>query len=78
MRFAHFLAQAARNVVAMFDGEVGDATTRIEPVGRVECIGRADIETGPAASAVIAFGFVGLEIERRKYRTEEKPGAEFA
>ncbi len=50
---AHQRAEFARDGTMMFDGEVGDATRRIEPVGRRECIGRADVEAARAAAATV-------------------------
>ena len=38
----------------MLDGEVGDAAPRIEPVGRRESVGRADVEAGAAGAAMVA------------------------
>ena len=50
---AHGAAELARDRSLVLDGEIGDAAPRIEPVGRREGRGRADVEAGPAGAAVV-------------------------
>ena len=59
----------------MFDGEVGDAARRIEPVGRRESIGRADVEAACAGAAAVRMRFVGRDVERGVDLAQEQPRA---
>ena len=71
-------AQFARDRAFVLDGEVGDAAPGVEPVGRRKGAGRADVEAGPAGSAMVGFRLVGRELEIGQDRAEEQPRAEFA
>jgi hypothetical protein len=45
---ANGLAEFVRDRALVFDGEIGNAASRIELVGRRKRRGRADVEAGPA------------------------------
>ena len=53
---AHRGAKFARDRAFVLDGEIGDAAPRIEPVRRGEGRGRANVETGAAAAAIVRLG----------------------
>ena len=72
---AHQRAEFVRDRAVMFDGEVGDAARRIEPVRRGERIGRADVEAARAGAAVVRVRLVGRDIERGVDLAQEQPGA---
>src|SRR5262249_60426701 len=74
----HEGTQLAWDRALVLDGEVGDAAPRIEAVGRGECRGRAHVEAGAAASAVVGLARIRRQLERGEDRTEEQPGAELA
>ncbi len=46
------LAKLRRNCALQLDRQVGNAATRVELVGRDDRLGRADVDTGPAAAAM--------------------------
>src|SRR5262249_13490565 len=71
-------AEFTRDRTFVLDGEIGDATARIEPVGRGKRGGRADIETRAATTAMIDLGRVRRQLDRREDRAEEQPRAELA
>src|SRR5262249_5250963 len=71
-------APLARARSCVLDGEGGEAAARIEPVGRRKRRGRADVETGAAAAAVILFRRVRSKLEGGKNRSEEQPRPELA
>ena len=75
---AHQRAQLARDRTLVLDRQVRDAAPRIEPVGRREGLGRADVEAGRARAAVIGLGVVRRELERGEDRAEEQPRAVLA
>ena len=54
-------AELERDRPLVLDGEVGDAAPRIEPVGRREGVGRADVEAGAAGAAMVVLRRVGRE-----------------
>jgi hypothetical protein len=62
----------------VLDGEVGNAAPRIEPIGRRERRGRANVEAGLAGAAMVALRRVRRQIERGENGAEEQPRAEFA
>jgi hypothetical protein len=62
----------------VLDGEIGDATPRIEAVRRGKGGGRADVEAGSAMPAMIGLRRVRRQIERGKDRAQKQPGAELA
>src|SRR5690606_22498302 len=68
----------ARDRSLVLDGEVGDAAPRVEPVGRGESVGRADVEAGMAGPAMVHLRLVGIELRGGEDRAEEEPGTEFA
>jgi hypothetical protein len=59
----------------MLDGQIGDAAARIEPVGRGESRGRADIEAGAAIAAMVGLASVGGQLQRGVDLAEKEPGA---
>src|SRR5262249_10146510 len=75
---AHEGPQIARNRALVFDGEVGNAASRIEAIGRRKCRGRTNIKTRPTGPAAISLGRVGRQLQCGKERAEKQPGAEFA
>ena len=75
---AHRRAQLARDRALVLDGEVGDAAPRIEPIGRGEGRGRADVEAGAAGAAMVRSRRVRRQVERGEDRAEKQPRAEFA
>ena len=72
------LPELPRDVPLVLDGEIGDAAPGIELVGRREGVGRADVQAGAAAAAVIALGRVRLDPKVGEDLAEEQPGAEAA
>ena len=75
---AHRRAEFVRNVALVLDGEIGNAAPRIDAIGRGEGFGRAGVEAFAAAAAMIGFGSVGLQLQRREHRAQKQPGAEIA
>ena len=71
----HGPAELDRDTAAQLNGEIGDAAFRIHLVGRDKRIGRADIETGAAATAVVCCGFIDRQGQIGEKLTKEKPGA---
>ena len=71
----HCLTELDRDTAAQLNGEIGDAAFRIHLIGRDKRIGRADIETGAAATAVVCCGFIDRQGQIGEKLTEEKPGA---
>ncbi len=61
---AHLHAELARDGALILDGEIGNAASRIQPIGRGKGIGGTDIEALPAIAAMIAFAFVRRQVER--------------
>ena len=78
MRLPIAFAELVRDRPLVLDGEVGDAAPRIEPVGRREGVGRADVEAGAAGAAMIGLRRVGRQLGAGEDRAEEQPGAELA
>src|SRR5579871_5207695 len=74
----HLLAEFAGNVSLVLDGEVRDAAPRIDAVRRGESVRRTGIETTAAAAAMIVFPRIGRKRQRRQYKAEKQPRAEFA
>ena len=72
------LAEFARDVALVLDGEIGNAAPRIDLVGRGERARRTDVEAGVARAAMIALRRIGLDLERGEDRAQEQPRAEFA
>src|SRR6202030_1492748 len=72
------LAKLARNRPLVLVGEVGNAAPRVELVGCGERRRWADIETGLAGAAMIAFGVVARQLQGGEDRAEEQPRAELA
>ena len=68
---AHQRPQLARDRALVLDGQVADAAPRIEPVGRREGVGRADVEAAAAAAAMVALGLVRRQ---RRGRSGSRPG----
>src|ERR1700722_14722422 len=62
-----------RDRAFVFDGEIGNATPRIELVGRWKRRGRADIETGPARAAMIDVGRIARQLRGGEDRAEKQP-----
>ncbi len=75
---AHLFAQIKRNRAFMFDREVGNAAAGIQLIRRWKRRRRADVETGPAGTAVIRLRLVNRQFQRRENRAEKQPRAEFA
>jgi len=63
----------ARNRALVLDGEIGNAAPCVELVRRGKRGGRADIEAGPARTAMIGLRFALRQIERRKDSAEKQP-----
>ena len=70
-------AELARDMALVLDGEIGNAAPRIKLIGRGEGIGGADVEAAMTLAAMIFFGRIRLNRQRRENRTEKKPRAEF-
>lgn len=62
----------------VLDGEVGNATSRVELVGRGKSIGGACVEATLAMAAMVGFVIVRWQIEGGKDRPDEQPRPEFA
>src|SRR3546814_15556012 len=58
---AHRFAEFRRDDAVVFDGQIRDAAPRVELVGRRKRPGRADVEAGRTAAAVIGLGRVGRQ-----------------
>ena len=71
---AHGLAELLRDRAVMFDREVGDAAPRIQPIGRREGLGGADIKAARARAAMINFCRISAEIERGVNLAQKQPG----
>jgi len=54
----------------MFDGQIRNAPSRIDPIGSRERIGGTDVETSPANAATIALSLEGSQLNCREDRTE--------
>src|SRR5947209_10593030 len=72
------LSKFVRDRSLVFDREIGNATPRIELVGRGESRGRADIEAGMARAAMIDLGGISGQFDVGKDRAEKQPRAELA
>src|SRR5690606_20425788 len=66
-------AEVARDLRLGLDGEIGKATARIELEGCGKGVGRADVETGPAAAAMLFVRGVLFKLRRREDGAEEEP-----
>ena len=62
----------------MFDGQVRDATSRVEPIGCRKRRGRADVEARAASAAMIPLRLIRRKIERGQDGAEEQPRAAVA
>ena len=70
--------QFVRDRPLVLDRQIRDAAPRIEFVRRRKGVGRAGVETAPAAAAVVFLAEIGLELEAQINLAEEQPGAETA
>ena len=75
---AHRGAELPRYVPLVLDREVRDAAPGVELVRRGERVGRADVQAGAAAAAVIDLRRIGRKREVGEDLAEEQPGAEAA
>ncbi len=75
---ADLLAELARDRALVLDGEIRNAAPRIEPVGRRERFGRADVETRAARAAMIGLRRIERQFQRREQRAQKQPRAELA
>jgi hypothetical protein len=57
----------------VLDGEVGDASPRIELIGRDERACRAHVEAALAGAAMILFRLIWSDFGGGKDRAEEQP-----
>ena len=62
----------------VFDGQIGNAAPRIQLEWRRKRARRTGIQTGPAGSAMIAFGRVLWQVQRGKDGAQKEPAAQFA
>ena len=60
----------------VLDGEIRDAAARIEPIGRGERGGGADVDAGAAGAAMIRLRRVRRQLERGEDRAEKQPRSE--
>src|SRR5262249_42736888 len=74
---AHRSPQFARDRTFVLDGEIGNAASRIEPIRRRKCRGRANIQARAATSAAISHRCVRNQVNRRENRAEEQPRSVF-
>ena len=73
---AQGLAKLCRDGPCMFDGQIGDATPGIEPVGLREGICRTGGQAGPAGTAMVPLRLCGSQIQRGEDAGEKEPGSE--
>ena len=71
-------AQFQRDRTWVFNGEVRNATARIEPVGRNNGLGWADVDAGRTAAAMRVHGTAGRQHQVEVDLAQEKQGAGFA
>src|SRR5579875_2521292 len=75
---AYPLPQIAWDRAVMLDGEIGDATPRIDPVRRGKGVGRAGDLARLARSAGVAGRRIGLELQLGHQAAEQQPAAMLA
>ena len=75
---AHRGAELPRYVPLVLDREIRDAAPGIELVRRRERVGRAHLQAGAAAAAMIGLRRIGRQREVGEDLAEEQPGAEAA
>ncbi len=70
--------QLARDRPLVLDRQIGNAAPRVDLVGRGKGGGRAGVETGAAAPAMVGLRLVGRQVEIGEDRAEKQPRAEIA
>src|SRR3546814_12032174 len=73
---AHGCTERARDLPLVLDGELGDAASRIEPIGSEEGLRRADVEAAQAGAAMVALRRVALRRQTCDHTAEEQPGGQ--
>src|SRR5512135_1368580 len=66
-------AQLDGDAALEFDGEVGDATPRVELIRCSDGLGWADVDAGMAGAAVVLFRRVGRQRQVDVYLAQEEP-----
>src|SRR5690606_3952455 len=72
------LAELERDRAGILDGEIGNAASRIEPVGRDDGLRGTDLHAAAARAAMGDFRFVGGQVEIGVQLAEEEPRARIA
>jgi len=64
------------DLVAMLDGQIGDALSRIELIGRGDRAGRTGVDAAAAGAAAVDGRIVGWQIERRDDLPQQQPASD--
>src|SRR5690348_803671 len=75
---AHKRSQVGGNRALQLNGEVGNATTRIQLVGRGDCAGWARLDATLARPAPFFRRHIGRKFDRGQNLSEKKPCARFS
>ncbi len=75
MRFPMSGRRSRGNGARVLDRQVGDAAAGVEPIGGREGVGRADVETGAAAPAMVGRGLIRPQHGGREDCAEKEPRA---